>query len=117
MWGKLEVREAMLEKSMLRSLADRLQVDASDDHGVEVELALCLAPMIRCALRTGVGVPQVVAWAHAHAAMTRLEVSPDDLAQRLARHLSSTIVTRWCKSVCESVRVEDTVRVHHSVRT
>jgi hypothetical protein len=104
----------MLDNSMVRSLADRLQVGASDGHGVQVELAGCLVPMIRCALRAGVGAPQVVAWVHAHAAGQLREGPPEELAEALARELSSAVVRRWCEGGCESLRAEETVRVNNA---
>jgi hypothetical protein len=62
-------------------------------------------------------VPQVVAWAHAHAADQSREVPPEDLAEALARKLSTTVVKRWCEGVCDSVRAEETVRVDNAAGT
>lgn len=104
----------MLDSRVLRNLAQRLALDASDDHEVQVELALCLVPMIRCALRAGVGVPQVVAWARANAwnGAEGMGMTEDTLTLSLARKLSSFIVKKWY-SAWESVRAEDTVRVNN----
>jgi hypothetical protein len=86
----------------LWTLADRMREgDATARHRLREQLEASLVPMIRCALRTGRGVPAVVQWVRRN--LSRLAAAhepgqqspdPERTAPALARLLCATLLEK-----------------------
>lgn len=90
----------------LRQLADRLHDgDFSAADHFEDELAQRLLPLIRCAIRSGVGQPRLVRWVRRH-----LPPQGDtEAAPGMARLLSARLVQQLQARACSQRQALDTV--------
>jgi hypothetical protein len=81
----------------LAFFAERLRRDGEQNRdSVEARITASLAPIIRVALRRGVGIPSIVAWArrtHAEIAGNRV-VAPDQYATEITRMLCSVLMKK-----------------------
>jgi hypothetical protein len=81
----------------LRALASRMKCDPAAPHRFREDLERSLVPMIRCAIRSGTGLPPLVQWVKRHlpAQAARGEHRPSDLewaAPSMARLLCDRLL-------------------------
>ena len=84
--------------SALQTLADRMGRAGAPDHGDRETLEACLLPLVRRALRSGAGRPELVQWVRTTLPQVMdgrdrsRPVDPDQAAPPLARLLCATMM-------------------------
>lgn len=87
---------------------DRMRRGDPEGRRLRRQLTEGLVPLIRCAIRSGKGLPQLVRWVRAHLPDTPAGVAPESAAPSLAHLLCDTLLCQpsrqpGLRAACDTV--------------
>ncbi len=95
----------------LHTLAERMRRGSPEARQrLRHELEDSLVPLIRSAIRGGIGMPQLVSWVRRHLPAAPAGTSPESVAPSLAHLLCDTLLRQYQPRPTADIAARETVR-------